>query len=72
VGPWKLKGEFGAAAAVIVVKHSFYPEVTESTVQYYTVRKIKSAFVSKYGNHWRQGREESVGFGGSDLPRVVQ
>jgi hypothetical protein len=45
-GPWKLEDEFGAGAAVIMVKHSMDPGVTESTVQFETVRKMKSDFVN--------------------------
>jgi hypothetical protein len=48
LGPWKLEDEFGAGAAVIMVKHSMDPGVTESTVQFETVRKMKSAFVNLY------------------------
>jgi hypothetical protein len=44
-----LEDEFVAAgAAVIMVKHSMYPGVAESTVQFETVRKMKSAFVKIY------------------------
>jgi hypothetical protein len=46
LGPWKLVAEFGAAAATIVVKHSLDPGVTETTVQFETVRKMKLAFVN--------------------------
>jgi hypothetical protein len=41
LGPWKLVEEFGAAAATIMVKHSLDPGVTEITVQFETVRKMK-------------------------------
>jgi hypothetical protein len=44
----KLEDVFGAGAAAIMVKHSMYPGVTEITVQFETVRKIKSAFVNIY------------------------
>jgi hypothetical protein len=48
LGPWKLEDEFGAGAAVIMAKHSMDPGVTESTVQFETVRKMKSDFVNLY------------------------
>jgi hypothetical protein len=48
LGPWKLEDKFGAAAAAIMLKHSLDPGVTESTVQFETVRNMKSAFVNMY------------------------
>jgi hypothetical protein len=48
LGPWKLKDKFGAGAAVIMAKYSMDPGVTESTVQFETVRKMKSALVNLY------------------------
>jgi hypothetical protein len=48
LGPWKLEDEFGAGAAVIMAKHSMDTGMTESTVQFETVRKMKSAFVNLY------------------------
>jgi hypothetical protein len=48
LGPWKLEDEFGAAAAAIMLKHSLDPGVTESTVQFETVRKMKSTFMNMY------------------------
>jgi hypothetical protein len=48
LGPWKLVDEFGAAAATIMVKHSLDLGVTETTVQFETVRKMKPAFVNLY------------------------
>jgi hypothetical protein len=48
MGLWKLEDEWGAAAAVIMVKHYFDPGVTESTLQYETARKMKSYFVNMY------------------------
>jgi hypothetical protein len=44
--PCKLEDEFGAAAASIMVKHSMDQGVTETTVQFEMVRKMKSAFVN--------------------------
>jgi hypothetical protein len=46
--PCKLEDEFGAAAASIMVKHSMDQGVTETTVQFEMVRKMKSAFVNLY------------------------
>jgi hypothetical protein len=43
-----LEDEFGAGAAVIMVKYSMDRGVTEITVQFETVRKMKSAFVNLY------------------------
>jgi hypothetical protein len=43
-----LEDEFGAGAAVIMAKHSMDSGVTESTVQFETVRKMKSASVNLY------------------------
>jgi hypothetical protein len=48
LGHWKLVDEFGPAAATIMVNHSLDPGVTETTVQFETVRKMKSAFVNLY------------------------
>lgn len=45
LGPRKLVDEFGAVAAVIMAKHSLDQGVMESTVQYETIRDIKSARV---------------------------
>jgi hypothetical protein len=46
--PWKLEDEFGAGVAVIMAKHSLDPVMTESTVQFETVRNVKPAFVNLY------------------------
>jgi hypothetical protein len=48
MGPWKLVDGFGAATATIMVNHSLDPGVTETKVQFETVRKMKSAFVHLY------------------------
>jgi hypothetical protein len=48
LGPWRLEDEFGAGSAVIMAKHSMNPGVTESTVQFETVCKMKSAFANLY------------------------
>jgi hypothetical protein len=39
---------FGMGAAIFLLKHSLDPGATETTVQYNTVRKMKSAFVNVY------------------------
>jgi hypothetical protein len=64
LGPWKLVGESGAAAATIMVKYSLDPGVTETTVQFKTVRKMKSAFVNLY--QASVGHESSAVIGGKD------
>jgi hypothetical protein len=48
LGSWKLEDEFGATTAAIMLKHSLDPGATESTLQFETVRKMNSAFVSMY------------------------
>jgi hypothetical protein len=48
LGPWKLEDEFGAGAAAIMARHFMDPGITEDTVQYETVRKMKLAFVNLY------------------------
>jgi hypothetical protein len=48
LGPWKLEDEFGAGAAVIMARHPMDTGITEDTVQYETVRKMKSAFFNLY------------------------
>jgi hypothetical protein len=48
LGPWKVEDEFGVGAAVIMAKHSLDPGLTEITVQFETVHKMKSAFVNLY------------------------
>jgi hypothetical protein len=48
LGPCKLEDEFGAGAAGIMAKHSMDIGVTECTVQFETVRNMKSAFVDLY------------------------
>jgi hypothetical protein len=80
LGPWKLEDEFGAGAAVIMAKHSMdEPGVTESTVQFETVRKMKSAFVNLYQASVDNARTAVVGgkegkstdHGGANLPWLV-
>jgi hypothetical protein len=48
VGPWPVKDSFGMGVAIVLLKHSLEPGVTESKVQYNTVRKMKYAFVNVY------------------------
>jgi hypothetical protein len=48
LGPWKLEYEFGAGAAAIMARQSMDPGIIEDTVQFETVRKMKSAFVNLY------------------------
>jgi hypothetical protein len=48
LGPRKLEDEFGAGADAIMVKHSMDTGVTDSTVQFETLRNMKSAFVNLY------------------------
>jgi hypothetical protein len=64
LGPWKLVDEFGAAAATIMVKHSLDPGVTETTVQFETVRKMKLASVNLYQAFTEN--ETSAVIGGKD------
>jgi hypothetical protein len=48
LGPCPVEDDFGMGDAIVLLKHSLDPGVTETTVQYNTVRKIKSAFVNLY------------------------
>jgi hypothetical protein len=48
LGPWKLEDEFGDGAAVIMARHSMDPGVMDDTVNFETVRKMKSVFVNLY------------------------
>jgi hypothetical protein len=64
LGHRKLFNEFGAAAATIMVNHSLDPGVKETTVQFETVRKVKSAFVNLYQASVES--ESSAVIGGKD------
>jgi hypothetical protein len=64
VGPWKLKDEFGVAAAVTMVKHSLDPGLTESTVQYENVINMKSDFANMY--HASVENQSAAIIGGKD------
>jgi hypothetical protein len=48
LGPWQVEDKFGTGAALMLLKHSLNLGVIETTVQYNTVRKMKSAFVNLY------------------------
>jgi hypothetical protein len=48
LGPWPVKDSFGMGVVIVLLKHYLDPVVTESTVQYNTVRKMRSAFVIVY------------------------
>jgi hypothetical protein len=48
LGPWSVEDKFGMGDAVVLLKHSLDPVATKTTVQYNTVRKMKSAFVNLY------------------------
>jgi hypothetical protein len=48
LGPWKLEDEFGDGTTIIMARHSMDPGITDDTVQFETVRKMKSAFVNLY------------------------
>jgi hypothetical protein len=48
LGPWPVKDSFGMGVAIVILRNSLDPGVTESTVQYNTVIKMKSAFVNVY------------------------
>jgi hypothetical protein len=48
LGPWPVEDKFGMGAAIVLLKRSLDPRVTETTVQYNTVRKMRSAFVNIY------------------------
>jgi hypothetical protein len=48
LGPWKLYDELGAGASYIMASNYMDPGITEDTVQFETVRKMKSAFVNLY------------------------
>jgi hypothetical protein len=46
--PWPVEDEFGMGAVIVFLKHSLDPGVTETTVQYNTLQKMKSVFVNLY------------------------
>jgi hypothetical protein len=61
LGPWKLEDEFGAGAAAIMVRHSMDPGITEDTVHYETVRKMKSVFANLYQASVENARKAVIG-----------
>jgi hypothetical protein len=63
MGPCKLEDEFGVGAAVIIMaKHSMDPGVNESTAQFETVHKTKSAFVNIYQASVDNASTEVIGY----------
>jgi hypothetical protein len=69
LGPWPVKDKFGIRAAIVLLKHSLDPGVTETTVQYNTVRKMESAFVNLY--HASVENQGSAIVVGRDVKRFV-
>jgi hypothetical protein len=69
LGPWPVEDKFGMGAAIVLLKHSADPRVTETTVQYNTVQKMKSAFVNFY--HVSVENQGSAIVGGRDGKRFV-
>jgi hypothetical protein len=61
LGPWKLEENFGDGAAVIMVRQSMDPGITEDTVQYETVQKNRSAFVNLYQVSVENARTAVIG-----------
>jgi hypothetical protein len=64
LGPLKLTGKFGAAAAAIMMKYSIDSGVTEVMVQYETAWKMKSAFVNL--SHALVEKKSTMIVGGKD------
>jgi hypothetical protein len=48
LGPWKLVDGFGAGGTAIMANNSMEPGLTETIVQFETVRKMKPTFVNLY------------------------
>jgi hypothetical protein len=48
MGPLPVEDKFGMGIALILLKHSLDPGVTEMKVHYNTARKMKSALVNLY------------------------
>jgi hypothetical protein len=65
LGPWPVEDKFGMGAAIVLLKHSLDPGVTETTVQYNTLRKMKSAFVNLYHASVEDQGSAIVGGGGT-------
>jgi hypothetical protein len=69
LGPWPVEDKFGMGAAIMLLKHSLDPGATETTVQYNTVRNMKSAFVNLY--HASVENQGNIIVGGKDGKRFV-
>jgi hypothetical protein len=61
LGNWKVEGEFGSGAAAVMARNSMNPGITEDTVQYENVRKMKSAFVNLYQASVESASVEVIG-----------
>jgi hypothetical protein len=59
LGPYELKDTFGMRAAMVMLEVSLNPGKNDTTVQYGTVRKFKSAF-SNVHKASKEGQNESV------------
>jgi hypothetical protein len=69
LGPWSVEDKFGMGADIVLLKHYLDPGVTETTVKYNTVQKMKSAFVNLY--HASVENQGSAIVGGRDGKRFV-
>jgi hypothetical protein len=69
LGPWPIEDKFGMGDAIVLLKHYSDPGVTETTVKFNTVRKMKSAFVNSY--HASVENQGSAISGGRDGKRLV-
>jgi hypothetical protein len=69
LGPWPVEDKFGMGAAVVLLKHSLDPGLTETSVQYNTLQKMKSAFVNLY--HASVENQGSAIVGGRDGKQFV-
>jgi hypothetical protein len=61
LGPRKLEDEFGDGSGATMARHSMDPWITEDTVLFETVRKIKSAFVNLYQASVENASTEVIG-----------
>jgi hypothetical protein len=64
LGTWPVEDKFGMGAAIVLLKHSLNHGVTETTVQYNAMRKMKSTFVNLY--HASVENQGSAIVGGRD------
>jgi hypothetical protein len=70
LGTWPVEDKCGMGADIVLLKHYLVdPGVTETTVKYNTVRKMKSAFVNLY--HASVENQGSAIVGGRDGKRFV-